>query len=163
MAYHGLGTLSQQGDPFIHKRIFGGIKGVIGGFAKGGPLGAFRGGLRGLATGGSKPGRQPFRIALGRPLGLRDVSPPILVGPGGGPGVLAGIPPGVAIDPMTGLPTKKRKRINPANPKALRRAIRRTSGFVKLAKRALKGTGFRIVSSGSRARRDLPAGHAHIR
>lgn len=40
----------------------------------------------------------------------------------------------------------RRRRMNVANPKALRRAIRRESGFVKLARRALKGTGYRITS-----------------
>ena len=57
-----------------------------------------------------------------------------------------------------------RKRINPANPKALRRAIRRQDGFVKLARRALKGSGYTIVSRGSRRpKRDLGAGHSHVR
>lgn len=38
----------------------------------------------------------------------------------------------------------RNRRMNVANPKALRKAIRRTDGFVKLAKRALKGTGFAV-------------------
>lgn len=38
----------------------------------------------------------------------------------------------------------RNRRMNPSNPKALRRAIRRTDGFVKLAKRALKGTGYAV-------------------
>lgn len=38
----------------------------------------------------------------------------------------------------------RNRRMNVANPKALRRAIRRTDGFVKLAKRALKGTGYAV-------------------
>lgn len=38
----------------------------------------------------------------------------------------------------------RNRRMNPANPRALRRAIRRTDGFVKLAKRALKGTGYAV-------------------
>lgn len=38
----------------------------------------------------------------------------------------------------------RNRRMNPANPKALRRAMRRTDGFVKLAKRALKGTGYAV-------------------
>lgn len=45
----------------------------------------------------------------------------------------------------------KRRRMNITNDKALRRAIRRTSGFVKLAKRALKNTDFVIVSKSSLA------------
>lgn len=42
----------------------------------------------------------------------------------------------------------KRRRMNVANAKALRRAIRRTDGFVKLARRTLKGTGFTIARRG---------------
>ena len=47
----------------------------------------------------------------------------------------------------------KNRRMNVANPKALRRSLRRQKGFVKLAKRALKGSGFKIVTKGSGARR----------
>jgi hypothetical protein len=42
----------------------------------------------------------------------------------------------------------RRRRMNVANPKALRRAIRRTDGFVKLAKRTLKGTGYTVARRG---------------
>lgn len=63
----------------------------------------------------------------------------------------------LARDPFAGMPLgtpgemmPKRKRMNVANPKALRRAIRRQSGFVKLARKALKGSGYRIVSGSSR-------------
>jgi len=41
----------------------------------------------------------------------------------------------------------RNRRMNVANPRALRKAIRRTSGFVKLAKRALKGTGYAVRRS----------------
>ena len=37
-----------RGDPFIHKRIFGGIAGAVGGFIRGGPAGAIAGGIRGV-------------------------------------------------------------------------------------------------------------------
>ena len=43
----------------------------------------------------------------------------------------------------------RRRRMNVANPKALRRAIRRTDGFIKLAKRTLKGTGYTVKRTGS--------------
>ncbi len=43
----------------------------------------------------------------------------------------------------------RRRRMNVGNAKALRRAIRRTDGFVKLARSALKNTGFKIVSKSS--------------
>jgi len=49
----------------------------------------------------------------------------------------------------------RRRRMNVANAKALRRAIRRQAGFVKLARKALKGTGYTIVSRGSRSRRPV--------
>lgn len=49
--------------------------------------------------------------------------------------------------------TKRRRRMNVTNPKALRRAIRREQGFVKLARKALRGTGYSVVSKASRARR----------
>lgn len=39
---------------------------------------------------------------------------------------------------------RKRRRMNPANAKALRRAIRREQSFVALAKRVLKGTGITV-------------------
>lgn len=48
---------------------------------------------------------------------------------------------------------KKRRRMNVTNDKALRRAVRRTDGFVKLAKRALRGTGYTVVSKSSRVKR----------
>jgi len=41
---------------------------------------------------------------------------------------------------------KRRRRMNVGNTKALRRAIRRTDGFVRVARSALKNTGFKIVS-----------------
>lgn len=43
----------------------------------------------------------------------------------------------------------RRRRMNVTNAKALRRAIRRTDGFVKLAKKALKGTGYTVARRGS--------------
>lgn len=48
---------------------------------------------------------------------------------------------------------KKRRRMNVANSRALRRAIRREQGFVRLARRALKGTAYSVVTKGSRRRR----------
>jgi len=40
--------------------------------------------------------------------------------------------------------------LNYANDKALKRSIRRQDGFVKLARAALKGSGYAIVSKSSR-------------
>lgn len=54
---------------------------------------------------------------------------------------------------------QRRRRMNVGNAKALRRSIRRVNGFVNLAKRSLKGTGYKIVTTGS-TRRQRPV---HIR
>jgi len=51
-----------------------------------------------------------------------------------------------------GLPIK-RKRMDVLNVKALRRANRRTSGFVKVAERALENTAFKIVRRTSTSRK----------
>lgn len=88
-------------------------------------------------------------------------SAPIMSGqrfPGGAlpvPGIKGAIQrgvPGGATGYMTGA---RRRRMNPANPKALRRAIRRQASFVKLARRALKGSGYAITSRGSRRTRPI--------
>lgn len=47
----------------------------------------------------------------------------------------------------------KNRRMNPANAKALRRAIRREQAFVSLAKRTLKGTGITVRRTASFARK----------
>jgi hypothetical protein len=48
----------------------------------------------------------------------------------------------------------RNRSMNPANPRALRRAIRREGAFVALAKRALKGSGYTFKRTGApRARR----------
>lgn len=44
---------------------------------------------------------------------------------------------------------RKTPSMNPANPRALRRAIRRQQGFIKLARRALRGTGMTIGRRGA--------------
>jgi len=91
------------------------------------------GGPRGLVAG---TGRPPGAARL---VGTAPRTQPFVTPGMGGP----------RLDPRTGLPAKRR-RMNVANPKALRRATRRTAGFVKLARRSLKGTGYTIVSRGSR-------------
>jgi len=150
MSYHGLANVSQRGDPFIHRKLFGGIKGAVSGFISGGPLGIARGAARGFLTARKRARprfvqrafqtRAPTRtfkgIQIGGPLGARMGASTIR---------------GAAT--AAGVPGEKRRRMNVANPKALRRAIRREQGFVKLARRALKGTGYAIVSKASRVKR----------
>jgi len=63
-----------------------------------------------------------------------------------------------------GMP-RKRRRMNVGNVKALRRATRRTDGFVRLARSSLKNTGFKVVSKSagkvSRAAMDKAVAKAH--
>ena len=51
-----------------------------------------------------------------------------------------------------GAPRRKRRRMDYGNTKALKRAMRRQEGFVKVAKQALKGSNYKIVTKGSRSR-----------
>ena len=90
------------------------------------------------------PGGLPLRLpsGMGKPLGMSGMG--VAAG-----AAIAGRGRGAAM----GLPG--RKRMNVANPKALRRAIRRQAGFVKLARRALKGSGYTIVSKGSRRPKNI--------
>ncbi len=131
-----------QGDPGIFgflKKVGGGLAGK---FLKGTPMGMALGTVAGL-VGGRK-------VRQGRPAppsfpGLQQFKPK--------PGIKAKFErliPGGA----TGMVAVKRRRMNVANPKALRKAIRRQAGFVKLARKALKGSGYTITSRGaSRGRR----------
>lgn len=64
--------------------------------------------------------------------------------PAAGVGVGGLAPQGYHLDKATRTRYVKNRRMNVANPRALRRAMRRTDGFVKLAKRALKGTGYAV-------------------
>lgn len=137
-----------RGDPFLGG-IWRGIKGAVTGFARGGPIGAI-GGAVSAVTGRSRPMRTTpiyARGGTGRqafPGGSRIQPTPGIRG-----GIQRLLPGG-----KTGyeVVSPRRRRMNVANPKALRRAIRRQAGFVKLARRALKGSGYTVVSRGSRSR-----------
>lgn len=127
-----------RGDPGLFgflKKVGGGLlRGVIGAT----PLGRV---VQSLA--GRGRGRRPPPPAFPGMRGLQYVEP--------SPGKRAIqqlLPFG-----KTGLEMRKRRRMNVANPKALRRAIRREQGFVKLAKKALKGTGYTVARRGGGQRR----------
>jgi len=86
------------------------------------------------------------RLAGGGPRRLAPPRPTMMQSMPGGvpiPGIVAGIQRAVP-GGQTGF-YRKRRRMNPGNAKALRRAIRRTDAFVKLARRSLKGTGYSIT------------------
>ena len=146
MGYYMAGDYYAAGG--ILGNIWGGVKGAIGGFVKGGPLGAIGGAVSG---------------AIGKPKGTSIISLPAgmpTMIPAGGtimkkPGITGAVerivPGGESGYQVVGA---RRKRMNVANPKALRRAIRREAGFVKLAKRALRGTAYTITTKG-RSRRPV--------
>lgn len=152
-SYQGDYLRAYRGDPFfggIIRRIGSGIKGAIGGLVRGGPIGALGGAISGISRKPTRPVMRPIsrlQPQQGFPGGTRVQRVPGVRGfgermmPGGKTGYYV---------PEEMRP--RRRRMNVANPKALRRAIRRQSGFVKLARKALKGTGYTIVSRGSRSR-----------
>jgi len=89
--------------------------------------------------------------------------------PRAGRGKITAVPPrqqpaaGIRVSPdMMGV-RRKPRRMNMGNTKALKRSIRRTDGFVKLAKEALKNTGWTLVSKSSLAttRAKSKARHPH--
>jgi len=148
---------------FVHKRIFGGIKGIVGGFLSGGPSGAVRGGLAGLlARRNSRRARlpSPTRIQQPRPFREAEFRFPI----GGGVKLTEGARPGqVAVGAGdacpkgerlnksnyflrdgTFVPAKTRcvsiRRTQVTNTKALRKSMRRVEGFAKVAKRTISFT-----------------------
>lgn len=134
----------QTGDPFLGDIVkgIGGIAKTVGGFIPG-PIGTVARAAGGL-------------LAPGRP----RILPPAM--PGGimpfGPG-----PPGPALGRRV-MGQRKRPRMNPLNPKAVRRATRRLTSFsreVKKVEKALR----RIAPATRRSapRRDLPPGHTHVR
>lgn len=126
MGYHKMSQISSQGDPFLHKRLGGAISGGLRNIL-GGPGAVIRGSARGFSRGG-----RPSATAVAMP----------------GSGFSF---KGYVDELASGGRTRKRRRINYGNTKALKRAAMRTEGFVKLAKVALKDTGYKVVSKSADA------------
>lgn len=153
------------------------IGGAVGGFLKGGPLGAVTGAAGAVLkkkgtdlvpyTGGMIPMMAP-PVSIGVPKGTPGAVPKPGAGgvlqrflPGGETGYVGG--PGAAPTPggyhwnksfsyAKGLPAGsflvRNRSLNPANPRALRRGVRRQQAFIALARRVMKGTGMTIKRSG---------------
>jgi len=163
MSYFG-GSGRIAGDP----GFFDAFKGALGGFIRGGPIGAVRGGIRGFSSRAPKPDpRVNFPTAFVPP---RQVAPSF-----GEPGFSAGVGRAIiapfvgsggapTMASVNGWPTNKdgtprrakkdgtpwkRPTMNPTNPKALMRAARRADSFVRVARRVLKNTGWKISSKSS--------------
>lgn len=138
MPYYGQGDYYGQGG--FGSFIGGLVRGAVG-LATGGPLGAIAAVTRKKA------------VAPGTVMQAPGVIPAIQrIVPGGATGLK--VAPGT-VDPATGMVRPKRRRMNYANGRALTRANRRVDGFVKLARRSLKHTNYRIVSK-SAGKRSAP-------
>lgn len=131
--YRGMGDYYRgAGDPgalTLLKRVGSGIGQAVGKVAR---SGVGRTALGATGFGGAIAGAVGTRLAARAPkIRIR----PTKILPGG--------------DPFLSFDRPKRRRINPTNPKALRRAIRRVDGFVALSRRVLSQAGFQV----SRTRR----------
>ncbi len=118
-------------------------RGGIGSFLKGAVSTVARGAV-GFVTGG--PGGAISAVARNlvpqsRPSGIQI--PPMQINP------TAFLPGGQPLLQFG----RRRRRMNYANGRALTRANRRVDGFVKLARKSLKHTGYRIVTKGSSKRK----------
>lgn len=137
MAYFG-GSLSARGDPGFFDTLFGGVKKIGGAIFRSTPVGA--------VVSEFIPPRGAASIPQIAPPPLRRTLP-VTRGFEAPRGTGTAVP--ARIDPRTGMLMRRRRRMNVGNTKALRRAIRRTDGFVSLAKSALKNTGWKVVSKSS--------------
>jgi len=125
-----------RGDPF---NPFGILKGAL----------KIGGKIAGAVTGISIPkpiapppmGFGPIPTKVAAPKG----APGAVKAPGGKAMIQRFLPGGA-----TGYVYGRSRRMNVANAKALRRAIRRQKGFIKLARRALAGTGMTIGRRGQK-------------
>lgn len=164
MAYYLAGDYYRgAGDPIFGK-IWGAVKGAATGFLSGGPLGAIRGGIGGAigsGGGGARAVAPAYPVSVMSP-GVPSIRPPTLIDrfrtagqaliPGGvEPG--AACPPGYHLDKRTKSKCVRNRRMNPANPRALRRAIRREAAFISLAKRTLRGSGYTFKRTGVATKR----------
>jgi len=149
--YYGRGDY-YRGDPGLFKFLGKAIGGIakLGGALLPGPLGTVAR-VAGTLLAGRPPAAPGMAMTLAQaprtkigllPPTYETFFPPAGAGFGPAPG-------GRGFGPM-GL---KRRRINPMNVKALRRASRRIDGFARVARKALRHTPFVLVSRASRGGR----------
>lgn len=126
MPYYGAGDYYAAGGYYQAGGLFGSIGkalgGAVKGFLGGGPLGAIQGAGAALIK---RPNVAPIVPGMHMPGGGMIVPAPGLIGAG------QRFLPGGA----TGYEFRRRRRINPLNIKALRRAMRRAKGFERQARR----------------------------
>ena len=142
-------TYGYAGDPGFLSSLWKGIKTVgkaVLGLPPKMPAAISSPGWPTVAAGGANAyGLQQFG---GPAAPMRGAGPVGAAGPAMGPGGFQYpqecCPTGYHLDKRTRTRCVRNRRMNVANPKALRKALRRTDGFVKLAKRSLKGTGYAV-------------------
>lgn len=161
-------TYGYGGDPGLLSSIWRGIKRVapvvVGGLIGGIPgamagAGGVSGGQKPIPTLPAPPGTVGGAISFPGGITVSGARTPTMQPGQGrlppytatGPGVLPGggrggygCPSGYHFAKDGSGRLVRNRRMNVSNPRALRRALRRTDGFVKLAKRALKGTGYAV-------------------
>lgn len=147
-----------RGDPFSIGGLLGGIgRAVVGGvrgLVTGGPIGAIGGAIGGLAgrngEGAAMPGGGivPIRPMVPVPAGLPPLPGLIPVKKPGLRGAVERLLPGGS----TGYVYGQRRRMNVTNAKALRRAIRRVSGFGKLVQRSKRAIARANTAVGNKSR-----------
>lgn len=153
-------TPSQKlaGDPGIFGTL-GKIFGTVGKVAVGllpGPIGIAARGVTGLLGGGGTaiPQTPPFTVPR-MPGGVS-----LFPMNGGRPGVQTQLGTRGG-GPLSG--QKKRRRMDPMNVKALRRATRRLAAFDREKKKVEKQLRLIAPRPARRSRRDAPPGHTHVR
>lgn len=145
--YRGDFYRGRRGDPGLFSGIGSVLKGlgsVATGFLSGGPIGALSSGMKLLAPKQGLPApRAPGGLVFPGGVGIH----PTRILPGGKPFITqqgGATRPGYHLDKKTHSYEVRNRVMNPANPRALRRAVRREHRFVALARRVLRGTGISI-------------------
>lgn len=165
-SYQGDYLSGYAGDPGFFGGLFRGIKKIGGALIRRTPVGAAVGVLGGAAVGRRAVTRRPFPPGppgLARFQQAGQVPTPGRVAaiqrlvPGGQTGMMdcpKGFHP-LKSGPEAGTRCVRNRSMNIANPRALRRAVRRQEGFIKLAKRSLP-PGYRITTRTTRRAKAKP-------
>ena len=113
--------------------LFGAIGGIVGGLAK---RGVIRGTV-GKIFGGARPRQMTLPVGrAGLPAVIRRQGPMVARKVGRAiPGIAGGVAAGLALDQFGQPKKKRRRRINPCNDKALKRAIRRVEMYDRQRKK----------------------------
>jgi len=139
-------TYGYAGDPGWLSSLWKKVIKPAAGFLIGGPVGAVIGAASsgaGQAVGPPAPALAPPPGSIGGavtfPGGTR-VAVAGVIPHAGAPGMAGHTPAGFHLDKKTRTRWVRNRRMNVANPRALRKAMRRVQGFEKLAKRTISFT-----------------------